>query len=461
MRRDRVEKTAKEKTNTSPGWKRGQIVHAIMAAAEPGGYTAVPVLMQGSRLRKIEEPFPVQPGAATVRRQRRRAVLILPRKDVILKELRFPSAEPKLVQRMLENELHQYLPWPAEEALVSFDCRADLSDGFGTASVYMTKRAPVDAHVAALRELGYSVERVDISTLCLARYFAAEASAAVALFSDGACDYARMEAGQVVFSRGAPSAPDPMAALALSVSLDKRKNGPLEQGIPLTVCGCPPELLASFKALPDFGGFTIRSADEAPSVPLKTDHVISAGAALGFAGQYEGVNLLPQEELRRLNLRTGARAAFKAALLICWLLALLGATATTVLHFERTRLDRINQEIASLQKDVGNLEAKSEQLTLLAKERTKISLPLRVALELYNVLPPGIAINHMRLDMEGTLLLGGEGGSYTSVLACIGQLQQSKLFRDITLLYSSKSSTAENALVDFKVQCRLAAGNLK
>lgn len=454
-------KAARDKTRIRRGWKRGQVVYAVMASGEPGSYSAVPVVMQGPRLRMIGEPLRLEAGAAGKTGGRRRAVLVLPRKDVILKELRFPSSDPKLVQRMFENEMHQYLPWPVEEALVSFDCRPDASDGFGTASVYMTKRAPVDAHVAALRALGYWVERVDVSTLCLARCYTDGTSSAVALFSDGMCDYVRLEGRHVAFSRGAPSNGGNGEALALSVSLDKRRNGPLEPGIALTVCGCPREEVDALKGLADLRGFTVRAADEAALDQPMTEHVVCAGAALGLVDGALSVNLLPQEDLRRLSLRAAARAGLKASAMIMWLLALLGATGAAALHFEGMRLERINQEIVLLEKEVGNLEAKSEQLKLLAKERTKISLPLRVALELYDLLPAGIAINHMRLDMEGTLLLGGEGTSYTTVLTCIAQLQQSKLFRDIALLYSSKSSTSENALVEFKVQCKLAAGDLK
>jgi Tfp pilus assembly protein PilN len=169
-----------------------------------------------------------------------------------------------------------------------------------------------------------------------------------------------------------------------------------------------------------------------------------------------GINLLPERESSRLAWRQVLKRSIVLALIFTWIAAVIALTGFYFFSTERAQLTQNQLAVETLKKDVGSLEAKNEQLELLDKEHSTLSLPLLVVLELYARVPNDIAVNHMRFDARGTLIIGGEGPSYVAVLKCVESLQGSSLFTNVEMLYSAKPKSAAGAAVEFKCQCKIS-----
>jgi hypothetical protein len=64
----------------------------------------------------------------------------------------------------------------------------------------------------------------------------------------------------------------------------------------------------------------------------------------------------------------------------------------------------------------------------------------------------------MVYDDRGSLILGGEASGYTAVFSYLSALGRSPLLRDVRLVHSSKPRSAGKALIEFKLQATVAAG---
>jgi Tfp pilus assembly protein PilN len=400
-------------------------------------------------------------AASSSKRKRGTVILTLPRKDVILREIDVPSTNITQIQSMMTHEIRTLLPWPEEEGLASYQIRRGTEDGYSTVQVFLVRRQTVDSHLEHLAKAGLRVARIEVSTLSLARLLAAhdDNDAAIVGVNHNTFDYVRLRAGEITFSRGTALSGPLDECVRQSIELDRRKSGAAFTCGTLYVSGVDTGSVEVNLAA-SVGGASILDARQllgrSPGADIEGLDVFCVGAALSVRDGAGGINLLPEQEASRLAWRQVFKRSIVLAIMLAWIAGVVTLTGFYFFSTEQAQLAQHQQAIDLLKKDVGSLKAKNEQLELLAKEHSTVSLPLEVVLELYARVPNDIAVNHMRFDARGTLLIGGEGPSYVSVLKCIESLQQSSMFTNVEMLYSAKPKSAEGAAVEFKCQCKVS-----
>ncbi len=393
-------------------------------------------------------------------RKRQQAVLSLPRSQAILKWVHLPATDPAQIDKMMPHEARIHLPWPEDEGLAGHQVLETYGDGNALVLLTLVRLDLVTEHVEKLRELGIAVTHVETSTLSLVRLLAplgGERPMGVVRIEGNSAEFLRVSDGVVAFSRASHEDEPARQMLEHAQALDRHRHGAAaECPRTLVVADDPADAEPILNQVP---GATVLDAAQLPVLNglgvLEGREATCLGAALAQVNACPAANLLPPPEMRR--------QAFGQLLRdLRWLLAACLWFGVAVYALGRFYIDAEADYVAStqevvrlLQEQVGDLDTKSKQVELLQDEIESVSLPLDIVLELYERTPQTIAINHLRYDGRGSLVMSGEAPSYPAMFEYVEILHASARFTDVTVNHGAKPQTMGQALIEFKVTFRI------
>ena len=438
---------------------REQIFAGVTPAA-PGAYRLVTIAINGDSIKAVRDsrilddqtapPQTIKPGSPLV--------LALPRREVIVKTIRVPSTDRRQIAQMVPFESSTQLPWPPEESIVAFDIQDSTEPEYSDLVLFMCRKETIQAHLAALKKWGLAPSRIEPAFVSIGRLAlrAGEESPAFFIAAAAGIEYARYVCGRNAFTRGTSPDENPADVLARSLEIDARINGPNS---------CSAVYLAG-DAAPDSAQL---ARDAHLNIPLKSiadlpgaetvdpADAVCVAAALGGAHAVAaaGPNLLPEREMRLVVLRHIFRQGRKMLAAAVWLVLVLAGIGYCFFSRELARATRAEAQIQALQADAGNLKEQYDALQLLAGERSRVSLPLHVILELYRITPQNIAINSFVYDSRKTLSFGGEAPSFRAAWEYMDALLKSKMFADVEMRHAAKPQPGKEELVEFKVTCAI------
>jgi Tfp pilus assembly protein PilN len=293
------------------------------------------------------------------------ATVLLPRREVIVRQLALPGVAPKDVEGAIRFQLDSLHPYGEEEVFWGWSPLA-----YGSVLVGIARRATVDRYVALFAEAGIAVSSFTFSA---AAVHAAIRLNGIAELSSGFVALSRTAAGGVevygesrskpVFSAEFQVAPERAAMLALS----ELRLAP----------DTAPRTLEEILPKPDVNPVTNDLSRNA--LPYATS---LAGACPRLA---PSANVLPPEH-RRLN----SRAVFIPTMVLAALLLLVaGSMAVYASWSEKQYLKQVNAEIAKLEplrRRADSLERQTAQARARAQLLDQFRKQTRMDLDALNEL---------------------------------------------------------------------------
>lgn len=367
-------------------------------------------------------------------------VLSLPKQWVVVKAAELPVSASENLPAVVSYELDRFTPFSADEAL--YDYRV-VEEGEEKISllIVVTKAAPLNGYLSALKETGLRVARVsfDLSGMsALYRHIAGEDT-----FVFMEVDDEGFRGGAVVkgilaksVSAGFSLPEDALRAAAVEEELASLASG-LREDV------SPPKRFLSFrgrtaalrKRVKQQGGNTVRVIDEMEKrirgfEGFKEVSSAAAGGAMdALLPGSRGFDLLRKGVARR------ERTPFAlTALLVLAITALIGVYLLMPIKIENERLREIEKQIASRKKEVMAVEDLKKQISALRREIALVDsfkndqpLSLNVLKELTTVMPPTAWLTRVRIA-EGQVNLEGYAPSATIL---IPKLEASRYFRRV------------------------------
>lgn len=433
------------------------------------------VVLSGGRIKSVKRSEVLQVGDPKGRDKLRAlgvgskvpVVLALSRQEALIKSVRFPAADPRVIARMAPFESVAHAPWPLEESVLSHEIVGTGEDGFSTVLLLMARNEVVREHLAHLREWNVQPVRVEVSVLCLARLLRSaedQERPALLIAEEDGSTYVRLSDGHYAYSRGAASEEAPAEALRYALETDRRLHT-LECTLPtsLTVAGARAEELPRTD-VPGLGDVVLRSIEEVTFgvlngvTAIESSALVCVAAALGAAEDQGGANLLPKKEQSTLVRRRVFRSARRLALLLAWCAGMLAFLVHYSFSTLEARVEKANAAMAALEKTVGNLKEESQSVELLAGERRVVAAPLDIVLALYGRTPTSIALTSLLYDARGTLVLGGEAPGFPAVYEYMEALSKSPtIFRNVEMKFGAKPHGGDAGLAEFKLGCSVGA----
>jgi len=390
--------------------------------------------------------------------------LVLPRHEVLAKNLRLPTKDPIALRKMIPFEAASVSPWQEEEVAYSYEDLGPDLEGYTQILLFLVKRDRLQQFIGRCTSFGLRPTHIEVSTLSLARLALRleRDSADCALLSTrpAGMEYIRLSNCKPVFSRGMATDSDIVGMLTQSLEMDERRFGTANPPSKILLAVNHPQENCLEPTLIELGIPFTRLFDSGESDSPDTRQITPAavgcvGAALVPQLIGSTSDFLPETEARSRAIRRLVKQGRVLAFSMLWVSLVAYGLGSHYLDQIRERTRTSQQMIQDLERNAGDIEVKAKLLKSVDAERQRSSLPLRLVLELYDLTPTEIAVNQMVIDSKGRLILSGEAPEYGSVFKYLAALNKSELFSNVSLLFAGNTSANEQKQYDFKLECKI------
>ena len=372
--------------------------------------------------------------------------------DVLCHTLSLPATEPGELRQMLELQMDNLTPLPAEEVVYSFESLGATGQATRVL-VAVANKAAVNRRVAALEEAGLPAEVVGVDALavfdaCRKRGLLARDGKlnAFVLLQPGVAHVVAYVIGEPVTVRSLVT-----GAMGREELCEELRRTLVSAGAARTECGGV--TFAAFREDLRSEVEALASAWAGPVTCLVNGQL--PAMALSLCGQAAargetGLNLLPEEWRQRRRQKHVKRMLIRGGIAVAVLYLIVAGVFLGLMGWRQSDLNLLKAATAKRQGPVD--EARTLRNTLLAMERQldqKYSAleTLRVASEL---LPEGLKLNSFEFKRDLTLTLRGEGSSASVVNDYIARLEKCDLFGSVKTI---SEKTEPTGLTKFDVLC--------
>ncbi|HTZ11151.1 MAG TPA: pilus assembly protein PilM [Candidatus Margulisiibacteriota bacterium] len=382
-------------------------------------------------------------------------VSCIPRTEVSIKYLSFPTLNDSELKAMVEFELNNLLPLKPEEMVYDY---AIIRKGPGDYSHLMLVVAPKEAvlkHTALLEEAGLIPDEVTVSTISLYKQFLSakrpEASYLLINVDDNFLDMVYINDKKLAFSRGVALSsvgeiPNAIKDIEFTATVLKDKEYAIDK---IILCGGLnlQELAAGLEKV----------------LPYKVEIDTSLGVLKGSLDNKGGalkINLLPEE--LRLKKRAGLRKRAFAYLLIILLvnLSLLANIAFMKIKSKQEYLSLLKSEISKIDDQASGLQKKLVNVQILRGYINSDRLTLWLLSELYRIAPDGIVFASLDIsnrEDQGTMMIAGQAKDSDMVLALANSLKETAFIKSAEVVRITKRArVAQDTGVDFEIKSNFA-----
>jgi Tfp pilus assembly protein PilN len=399
----------------------------------------------------------------------------LPRHQVSLKQIPFPSGDRAEIRKMLPYEAEKHLPFALDSSVIDF-CPAKPLSGETPGGIHLVaaKKETIDKHLELLRAAGLVPDSIGVTTFALQAIISCLSNgpenAAFLKLDDSSWEIALFSNGQLTVSRGFPFDPNPKGDLTalkkeIVYSIDMFLASAADRRIGKIHYLRSPEAEAIVPSLGPASGipFVEFSTDmikhcvpvpDRVTVPDPSDRFL---VAIGLAlARQQHINLLPESMQLTAAAKRERTLRLKTVSAVAAVVAVAGAALFGV-HYHRSAVNRAAARQVELNRqEILKLARMEKQLNAITcfKENNTLSLDILAAIS--RSLPGNVYIKQFDYNYtENRLTLRGRAESYAAALKAIAQLEGLAYFPRVTNKGSYAVRAGSSNLVDFEVECVL------
>lgn len=414
-------------------------------------------------------------------------VLVIPRRFVIVKQIRLPSHQDHELKKMLGLQLASHIPYPVSEVFYDFTVIEKESSGYSKLFVVIAHKDVLDRYGKIVRKGGIVPSKITISSYGLLAWYLFQKEHESSLAREPVLlvniDTLQTELvfvynGHCLFSRminvGSKDLTDEQLAsfvqqIQLSLKTYVKENmGPEIKGM-IVISSLKEAVLLKQRLEQEFQ-LTVAVRDMFDAVPcakninvgslrLKEGMSLAAGLGICLEDLHNGINILPPEwHEKKTNLRNRMKY-FKLTASI--MLVLMGALG--LLGYELYRniisLNAYQDRLKNVKKE---FEKSQDTIRLVEDLRREIQGRLfapQLITELYNLAPQDLSFKALSLNESGLLTIQGYTASSSSVNTFQSSLLQSSLFEEVSLQFKTDRKIFNMDVTDFQITAKVKAKN--
>jgi Tfp pilus assembly PilM family ATPase len=410
-------------------------------------------------------------------------IIIVPRRLVILRQMRLPSRHDEEIRDMVGLQLVNNLPFPVEDVVYQHHILEQGDDGYSRILVTVMNREVSRRYGRLTRAAGVKDGQLTFSSLGILEWSApreqgkkpaSQQSVMVVHVDAKHCEICFCHHQKLFFSRSVPWERENWTPEAASNLVDQLKRSlvsyhqehlgpPVEKTSILSadqgVGALLKDLLERELEMPaevvDPWSRTARSLKESPGKPL--GDICSMIPALGFLSSNAKnlINLMPgeiqvAEQVRTRRLRT---AKFVVLFLAATVFSMSGPFVDVYkkekfLSQLKTQRELTRPQLTEALKKIRFIQFFDQ------KFQDGIFIPDLVR-ELAQVTPDNISFRAVSLDKQGQLIVEGSAQTHADINDFQTGMIQSSYFQDVDLMFATKRRVANMEMVDFKIASRL------
>jgi len=413
------------------------------------------------------------------------AIIIVPRKQVVLKQLTLPSQTETEIKRMIDLQLASQIPYAKEDAIFDFSIIHKDSSGYTKVLVASVHKDVVEKYSRMVHAAGLSIQKVALSSFGIMNWFANQkkiryqgsGKALVLIDIDfHVSEICFFEEDRLVYSRNINFGSQDLKKKEMGLFMDqlgltfgvykKESLGP-DIGQMIVLSGIKEaeflkEQLIKFYNLPVdvFDSQEAIVCEKGLDISrLKTKEGSSIIANIGsvFFEGYRHVDFTPKETLAVKKRRIKKREIFKFVLAFVVAGLCCGAALNIRNYQKRAYLRDLKNKLEQTAAEVKKAEMKMQLVDFVRDKVQGHILIAEVIHELYQLTPEDIAFRSLNISRQDMIAIQGFSDSSSSVDKFQGQLVKSKMFNNVNLQYATNRKRYRKEYVDFKIVCRLAS----
>jgi hypothetical protein len=406
-------------------------------------------------------------------------VLIIPDYQCTTKYAFLPSADPVEIEKMLEFELPNIVPYNTQPWTWDFSIVGQREDGASKVLIVLSPLSLIERYIQNLLSLGIKPRVITVSaifyTLLLNRdktLLELNPSGCFCL-NDDYLDFFVIENRQVTFLRGARSKGkfcedrrlvEAEIQRSLSMVKDYRFANYPDRLFAINTNNSNVDFV---KIAETVAGVSV---EEIESATLYNEHssmmdrltIINSDNYLSSTSEKAQISLLPRLLKQKHRRRNKRRKMVLHALKVCFVLLLAFLCLKAIIWRESRLLRRYEQRLSEISPMAEKLQFLQQQLDIIQSRLQSNVSTLDIVAELYRVLPKDITVHYLSIEHEKKITTRAQAKLLSQAFDCIGPLEQSDYFENVKQSYANQRQIQDSLLIDFEIVANLQrAGNRK
>lgn len=410
----------------------------------------------------------------------RHCVVVIPRREVLLKILQFPSTDIQEISRMLALQIPQIAPFDETQTVYHYRLLESDSSGHSNIVAAIIPTSTIQKYIDAFDSAGFAVVDIcssfDLNAVYAKKFLIPQFKdlfcSALVITDNHFSEMLIIQDGKVVFShhlsRGVADIEENSESFVIALTRAVVHYHQMNRGQEITAVYMDGRL-NGIEEVQDWlakGPFELKRIDLLGKVPgpvkdfFKKNQLDLAWVALlgKFCddGQEEIKSFLPQSvySSKAKKRRQRMQLNFFLALMMTIVLALgLGAA---VLHKYRVRLNDVEKRISNLDPVLTKLEFENRFLNDMSARRQEQSLVVYRIKEVYQIVPEGVSLQYFSMQPNGDFDIQGVAEEAQQINALQAALVASPLFDNVELKYATKRKRFNREYTEFKIILRSA-----
>jgi Tfp pilus assembly protein PilN len=411
-------------------------------------------------------------------------VFLVPRRSVIVKQMRLPSHKRDEINDMIGMLLVNNLPFPVEDVVYEYGLLSRDADGYSRVLAGIIHKDISLRYCRLMQKAGIKDGKLVFDSLGISMWLAYQERShkagdrrPVVVLNVDAQNSEICFCGNknLFFSRSIPYGEDHLfsgdtAELQRQVSLSleayrEERLGPQISGMIILSTAAPAKEFA--RRLEAASGIPAAVTDPFTDIfcARKMDQGVlreclpsSTTAELGFlfSGAGNAINLAPEEIHREKQVKAHRRQLAVFFLLVFIASALSVSAQLIDIHKKQARLAMVKREIGRLQPQLKEGARKAQFVKFFDSKLSHNNFIPDLIDELNRVAPEDISLRILSLDREKRLMIQGYAQAQSGINDFRERLIRSRYFSNVELKHATKRKIANTPVMDFKIVSQLS-----
>ncbi len=397
------------------------------------------------------------------RKKRGEIIAVIPRRQVILKHLKFPSTVDEELRGMVKLQAVQNLPYAKEDMVWDYIVLDKEPSGFTRVLILAVHRQVVDRYLRIFHGAGRDLDKLALSSFGLFYWYSDQiknfgriaADPIVMLNIDRThSEICFLDKGRLCFSRSIPVGEKDLSQemipafkkqlISTMEIYQKEQMGEMAETI-LLICALSEVSLLAEELKKEMGIAVETIAP--PSWP--------ALAGLAYCDSAKIINFMPEEIKRFKNSKKKRNEMVKT--LTCFLIMVIATASAFGVHIGKDWLflKQLQAEQSKIKPAVKKIEERKKQLRFMKDQMAFRIQAADFLSELFQLMPEGVFLSSLSLNQEGFLLLQGFTQDGGKVNVFQEKLLKAAFLKNVTLQYSTKQKSYDTELTHFQISCQV------
>ncbi|MBN1870245.1 MAG: pilus assembly protein PilM [Candidatus Omnitrophica bacterium] len=410
-------------------------------------------------------------------------IVTVPSHATIAKNIEIPSLDPNEIREIVDLQAGRHTPYSREEIVIDYINIGAYRENYTKILLVIVTLSVIRRQIDILEKAGLRIEKVFFAPELIARYAShllkggqADAVRTVIHVDANFTDFINVCKGEVIFVRSIP-----IGKQHLSTEQDRYEarfidevKKSLETYQSEDIASMPEEIILTgaireegelqellgkmfyvpVKFLPYLEHAPLSSGELKKSLSAGQDSFLDVAAPLLITSRLN-INLIPEEIKLRKKFEEKSKDLVTAGVYIMTILAVLCLILIGEIFFRATYLKNLTDKYDPVIQSSKNLEKSFSQIRLIKRELKDRYISLEVLFELYNLIPIDIQLNGIKYSSQGRFSIEGNSRTMGTVFSFIGDMEESKFFKNVESKRTTKRKEGNEEIVDFEIVCTL------